>query len=166
MLTSSFSKYYLPVLFLGLFMFPPPLYYCFILFFHWLRRLDIYITRIYELDLFIIDRPHHWNVNDIVPTSKIILDGMSHCFLSPAPECSRDHNEWRRFLIYLQGRDMVKCYCFLFSFGCTDLITFIYFSSILVVFLVLKSKLVLLHSLHYILLRYYHLFIFQYNFFF
>ncbi|KAH9710467.1 hypothetical protein KPL71_019476 [Citrus sinensis] len=51
--------------------------------------------------------PHHWNVNDIVPTSKIILDGMSHCFLSPAPECSRDHNEWRRFLIYLQGRDMV-----------------------------------------------------------
>ncbi|GAY59448.1 hypothetical protein CUMW_194530 [Citrus unshiu] len=52
-------------------------------------------------------RPHHWNVNDIVPTSKIILDGMSHCFLSPAPECSRDHNEWRRFLIYLQGRDMV-----------------------------------------------------------
>lgn len=65
---------------------------------------------------------------------------MSHCFLSPAPECSRDHNEWRRFLIYLQGRDMVKCYCFLFSFGCTDLITFIYFSSILFVFLVHKSK--------------------------
>lgn len=79
-------------------------------------------------------------MHDIVATSKLILEGLSHCVLSPAPECSRDHNEWRRFLNYLQGRDMVKCYCFLLLLVVLILQLFIYFSGIQFFFLVHKFK--------------------------
>ncbi|KAM7260544.1 hypothetical protein ACFE04_011217 [Oxalis oulophora] len=35
------------------------------------------------------------------------LDDLPHCFLQPAAQCTRDHNEWVIFLTYLHTRDMV-----------------------------------------------------------
>lgn len=73
-----------------------------------------------------INRPRTWNVQDIVARTKLLLDGMSHFFLCPAPQCSRDEKEWGRFLTFLQIRDMVKCYCFIFIM-CIEHRTFINF---------------------------------------
>ncbi|KAB5534861.1 hypothetical protein DKX38_017947 [Salix brachista] len=55
-----------------------------------------------------IFRPQCWSLSDIVPRARVhILGDLPHCFLSPAPESSRDRSEWGRFLTYLQKKDSV-----------------------------------------------------------
>ncbi|XP_050229380.2 uncharacterized protein LOC126678530, partial [Mercurialis annua] len=52
--------------------------------------------------------PQSWNLHEIIPKVEAkIPDDLPHCFLRPAPECSRDKHEWHRFLSYLQKRNMV-----------------------------------------------------------
>ncbi|KAJ6332706.1 hypothetical protein OIU76_025723 [Salix suchowensis] len=52
--------------------------------------------------------PRCWSLSDIVPRARVhILGDLPHCFLSPAPESSRDRSEWGRFLTYLQKKDSV-----------------------------------------------------------
>ncbi|KAG8642270.1 hypothetical protein MANES_12G073200v8 [Manihot esculenta] len=52
--------------------------------------------------------PRRWNLHDIVSRSSLNIDcQLPHFLLRPAALCSRDENEWKRFLSHLQKRDSV-----------------------------------------------------------